>query len=280
MTSDLERLARVNPIPEAHDDDPAAADELLSRVLLEAKTPAGTRGETRSARRLRLPLPLAALALALAVIAVIAVAPSGETDHVPRVVEHLAGAERAYAAVLPRGDVIHEVVTSEWSVAGQRRGTEHYEGWYRHSTGQAARITGGDEGATRVMITRDGTVLVDSQDTERVTGKSGLVEMTSPVTAGFRARNRQDFAAAFRAAYEHNQLADLGLTTFEGHPARRFAVVAGLDGIDALDWYADPSTGHPLGSVERIGNQTNVRRLTTWERLKPTPEVLARLDIR
>ena len=44
-------------------------------------------------------------------------------------------------------------------------------------------------------ITRDGTVLVDSQDTERLTGKAGLVEMTScdrrvprPQPAGFRRR--------------------------------------------------------------------------------------------
>ena len=57
-------------------------------------------------------------------------------------------------------------------------------------------------------------------------------------------------------------------------------MIAGLDGIDALDWYADPQSGQPPGSVERIGDQTNVRRLTTWARLKPTPPVLARLDIR
>jgi hypothetical protein len=271
-TSDLERLARVNPIPEPYEEDEAAADELLRRVRLEAKP------RERGARRLR--LPLAAVALALAVVAVIALAPAGETDRVPPVVEHLTGAERAYAAVLPRGDVIHEVVTSEWSVGGRRRGTEHYEGWYRHSTGQAVRVTGGDEGATRVMITRDGTVLVESQDTARLTGKAGLVEMTSPVTAGFRARNRQDFAAAFRAAYDADQLADRGRTTFDNRPAQRFEIVKGLDGIDSLDFYADPGTGRPLGSVERIGDQTNVRRLTTWERLNPTPGVLARLDIR
>jgi hypothetical protein len=29
MTTDLERLARANPVPEPYDDDPDAADELL-----------------------------------------------------------------------------------------------------------------------------------------------------------------------------------------------------------------------------------------------------------
>jgi hypothetical protein len=266
MTSDLERLARANPMPAPYDDDPDAADELLRRVLLEAPGPA----RARRAWRVR---GLVAVAAAVA-IAVWVLAAGGSGP------EHLPGAQRAYAAVLPGDDVIHEVVSSEWSVGGVTKGQEHYEAWYRPSSGEAVRITGGGEGATRVMITHDGTVLVDSADTHRISGGTGLVEMTSPVTAAFRARNRADFAATFRAAFVADQLADRGRTTFDGRPAERFAVIAGLDGIDALDWYADPQSGQPLGSVERIGDQTNVRRLTTWERLKPTPPVLARLDIR
>src|SRR4051812_1155483 len=196
MTSDLEHLARVNPVPTA-DDDPAPADELLRRVLLEAQRPPAR------ARRART-FSLAAAAVAAAALAVFALAPGGTGDHVPRVVEHLAGAERAYAAVLPGGDVIHEVVTSEWSAPGKPGGREHYEGWYRPRTGEAVRITGGDEGAVRVMVTRAGTVLVESADTTRITGKTGLQPMTSSATDGFRARNRQDFAAMFRAAYDHD----------------------------------------------------------------------------
>jgi hypothetical protein len=303
MTSDLQRLARANPVAEPYDTDPSADDELLRRVLLEAAPPADrvaweaappadggapsppraavrrSRARARARRVLRArlgPRVLAPVALTLVALAMVALAPGGGTDPVGR----LAGAERAYAAVRPGGDVIHEVVTSEWSASGKPGGREHYEAWYRPSTGQAVRITGGDEGAVRVMITRDGTVLVESADTSRVTGKAGLQPMTSPVTAGLRARNRRDFAAAFRAAYDQDELADRGLTTFDHRPAHRFEVVKGLDGIDALDYYADPETGRPLGSIERIGDQTNVRRLTTWERLDPNPVTLAKLDLR
>jgi hypothetical protein len=270
MTTDLERLARANPVPEPYDADPDAADELLRRVLLDA--PPVVPRRLRRWRRRGLIVAVAAVAAAFWVL--------GPTGGSPDPVQRLAGAQKAYAAVLPGDDVIHEVVSSAWSVGGVPRGHESYEAWYRPSTGEAVRVTGGDEGSVRVMITRDGTVLVDSTDTHRIYGGTGLIPMTSSATAGFRARNRQDFAAAFRAAYSANQLADRGLTTFAGRPAERFEVVAGLDGIDGLDWYADPRTGHPLGSVERIGNQTNVRRLTTWERLKPTPSALAKLDIR
>ena len=157
MTSDLHQLARANPVAEPYGTDPSADDALLRRVLLEAASP--TPAPTRRRRH----LVLAPMALALVVLAVFALAPGGGTDPV----RHLAGAERAYAAVLPGGDVIHEVVTSEWSVPGKPGGRERYEAWYRPSTGEAVRITGGDEGAVRVMIARDGTVLVERADTLR-----------------------------------------------------------------------------------------------------------------
>jgi hypothetical protein len=269
MTSELETLARANPVPAPYEEDADAAGALLARILAEPRVVA----RPRSRRRRR----GVAVAVACGALAAWALLGSGTgSDRVP----HLASAERAYAAVLPGEDVIHEVVSSAWSVGGKPRGREHYEAWYRPSTGQAVRVTGGDEGAVRVMITRHGTVLVESSDTRLLTGRSGLVEMDNPTTPAFRARNRQDFAAAFRDAYDRDQLADRGLTTFDGLPAHRFSVVKGLDGIDALDFYADPQTGRPLGSVERIGTQVNVRRLTTWERLKPNHDTLARLDIR
>jgi hypothetical protein len=50
MTTDLERLARANPVPEPYDDDPDAADELLRRVLLETPPVSPRRGGARVRR--------------------------------------------------------------------------------------------------------------------------------------------------------------------------------------------------------------------------------------
>ena len=214
MTTELERLARANPVLDAPEVDAEA--QLRAIVATPRERP------RRRVRRRLVP----ALALACALAAALAVAlPGGPA---PTLVE------RAYAQVSAGDDVVHEVVISSWTVGGKPRGSERIETWYRPSTGQAHRKVTGDEGAVEVVVTRDGGVLVASADTERRTGRPGL----QPIDAGnaFRDRNRRDLAATFREAVDAKTVTDRGRTTFDGLPAQRFEVTPGSKA-------STPSTG-------------------------------------
>lgn len=265
MTShnQLERLARANPAPHVA-DDPGATDALLHQLLTtppEAAPKRWTRPRPRG-------IAAAVACLAFAVVVAFAAVPSSERPGgSPSLVA------RAYAAVVPGDRVVHEVVTSDWTTAGKQSGQERLEGWYRPSTGEAARTTGGDEGSVRVIVTKDGRVLIKGGDIARLTGDPGFVTQ-DPVRPGFRDHNRRDFTADFRRAFEAKELADRGPSSFDGRPAQRFQVTGGLDGIDALDWYVDPATGRPLGSIERISDQVVTRRLVEHEKLDPTAAIL------
>ena len=260
MTIDeLERLARVNPVPEAPDAD---AEAQLRAIVAQPR-----RAPRRRARRRLVPVLALAAVLAAAGVTASTLAPGGAA---PTLVE------RAYAQVSAGDDIVHEVVISSWTVNGKPRGSERIEGWYRPSTGQAHRTITGDEGRVQVVVTREGEVLIDSADWDLVTRRPGL--QRRDVGAGFRERARRDEAATFRAAVDAGTVTDRGPARFDGRPAQRFEVTRGLDGIDAFDWYVDPATGRPLGAIERIGNQVRTERLQRYETLPAAGAALAALE--
>jgi hypothetical protein len=263
-TDPLERLRAANPVPDPTPEE-AAADALLARVLA---TPREERRTIVRRGRPRLVLPAAVAAAAAA--ALLAVALGGGDSLV----------ERAYAAVQPGGDVIHEVVVSEWSTEGGAgaNGGETIDAWYHPAGGRARRHVSGSEGLYDVVVAPGG-VRVRSPNTGR-----RWAENDDPA---FRARNRTDFLHEFRRAYESGQLKELGPRTFEGRDAVAYRV-RNPRGIDSLTWYVDVATAMPLGSIELLSHrekageplrtQTHVRRLERYERLPATPENLSRLE--
>jgi hypothetical protein len=254
--TELERLARVDPVRELPDEDASAQ---LRAILAQPR------------RRRRLPRRLVpALALACALAAAVLVATAGGPAAPTTLLD------RAYAAVSAGDDVVHEIVSSSWTVRGEPRGSERRESWYRPSTGQVHRRIGGDEGAVEIVVTREGEVLIASADIERLTGRSGL--QRRDVGAAFRDKNRRDLAATFRKAVDDGAVTDRGAAQFDGRPARRFEVTSGLDGIDAFDWYVDPVSGRPLGAIERIADQVRTERLLRYEKLEAKGAALAALS--
>lgn len=261
----IARLRTINPVPDPP-DDPEAAERLLRTVLAEPRPP-----RRRLVARRRLVIAVPVVAAALLVSLPLALKGTGQSL-----------AAKAYAATAPGDTVLHEVVVSNWTTdGGGPRGTERLQGWYRPADGRAHRVIRGDEGSTDVVVATDGHVSVRSPDTERY----GL---QPPQSAAFTEKNRTDFLAEFRTAYARHALHPAGRGTFDGRNAARYT--ASEDGGNrTVDWYIDPDSALPLGAVERLRvlgdargdslkTQTLTRRLTTFERLDPTPENLAKLS--
>jgi hypothetical protein len=260
----IARLRTINPVPHPP-DDPEAAERLLRRLIAE---PRPARRGSIARRRLVIAVPVVAAALLVSLP--LALDSGGQSL-----------AAKAYAATSPGDKILHEVVVSNWATdGGGPRGTERLEGWYRPADGRAHRVIGGDEGSTDLVVAGNGHVSVRSPDTERY-------GIQPPQSTEFTEKNRTDFLAEFRTAYARHELHAAGTGTFDGRTAARYT--ASEDGGNrTVDWYIDPDSALPLGSVERLRvlgdapggslrTQTLTRRLTTFERLDATPENLAKL---
>ncbi len=268
-----ERLRAADPARGLRVDDEAA--DRLQRSIQVVPRSTGPGPAPTYLRRL-VSASVAAGAVAVAATVALAAIPGTSDRAVPVV-------DRAYAAVAPGGAILHELITSRWRTEGGDgpRGQERREGWYWPSTGQARRTYGGDEGAVEVVVGRDGRALVRSDD-PAFAGRWRVDE-----TPAFVAKNRTDFFAEFRSAYDDGRLSDRGRAGFGGQPARRLDE-APSKGDPRREWYVDPVSGHPLGAIERLvyragrgrppAIQINEHRVERFERLDPSPRHLAQLS--
>ena len=257
MTTELERLARANPVLEAPDVDAEA--QLRAIVATPREKP------RRRVRRRLVP----ALALACALVAVAVVALSG--GPAPTLVE------RAYAQVSAGDDVVHEVVISSWTVGGKPRGSERIETWYRpeHGPGppEGDRRRGSGRGRRdprRRRARRQRRHRAQDRPARPAADRRGQrVPRAQP------ARPRGDLPRGGRREDRHrprtNDLRRASRPSASRSPR-------GLEGIDAFDWYVDPGSGRPLGAIERIGDQVRTERLERYDKLEPEGAALAALS--
>jgi hypothetical protein len=309
---EIDRLRAINPIP-TPPDDPAAAERLLREVLAQPRrSPRVRRRSIRPRVHPRIVLPTLIAATAAILVAIASV---GEPQSL---------AARAYSATDPGNGVLYEIVSSVTRTEGGHPGqvvsqsvgaremvppnsTERITGWYQPATGRAHVIQTGVI-RTGPIITastpRNGSrpthseIIVRADGSMTLGGSSGHIIGLHAFANGATDDNslvtgdiaRDDFVQEFRRAYRAGLLAKSQTTRFDGKPAVEYQNATPLTGLAGpsdtatIEWFIDPQTAQPLGSIEqlRIAGVPGVtfvttKRLDQLARLAPTPQNLARL---
>ena len=235
--------------------------------------------------------------------------------------ERRRAAARAYAPTRPGNALLYEVVSSVTRTEGGHPGqvvpasvgtrelvppnsTERITGWYQPATGRAHVIQTGRISAGPIITAstpRHGSRSTHSDIIVRANGSfatprgiiglhglaTGAADNTSLVTGDIA---HDDFVQEFRRAYRAGLLAKSETTTFEGKRVvgyRNTTPLTGLAGPSdtaTVEWFIDPRTAQPLGSIERLAiagvpgvTFVTTNHLVQFGRLAPTPQNLARL---
>lgn len=210
-------------------------------------------------------------------------------------------AARAYAQTDPRGAVLHVVRSgrTELGTSGAVGGNGTAETWSYGDEVHFVLTERQDDGRTS---TYDQLLGADGVLRSRIDGVQEQVidPQDGPGERGFIASLRGDFVDDFRKRYERGVLDDTGTTTFAGRAARRYVVdgqppVGPGPGADREEYFLDPETGAPLGSVmtrrlykpqlvggklvrgEFVGTDRSTQVIDRIERLPATPANLAKV---
>jgi hypothetical protein len=238
-------MTRPDPLTLLRDADPIRH---LPAEDLDAPPPAAvleriTATPRRPPRRVPRRLVLAAVAaVAAAAAAAGLIAPGGSVDP----------AARAYAQTAPGDHVLFTDVTTTMVMTGFHPQTEsfHDQMWQHADRSHRISDVSQDDNDSSTP-SREHFEYVKVGDLLRARMPSGEIQ-TVRASEGEEARQilqtENNFVDAFRRRYAKHTLRDAGATTFDGRPARAYAVTDPDPG-NSETYYLDPETGDPLGSI-------------------------------
>lgn len=229
------------------------------------------RDEAKQQRRRLLPgrwaVPaLAAAALAVIILGAVGIAPDASPTGL---------ADRAFAAVSPKGEIVHTVQDITIHENGDLQLHQRSEQWW---DGERKRSVTGKVTNGQIVPLTEMVVDGDIATTYLVTSDQ-LRRETRNFLGG---QPQDDPIAVFRELHRQGKVKSAGTATFEGRDVQRLIRREG-DG-QLRTWLVDPETFQPLayrmivGDADRPAFAYTVRYLT-YERLERTPQNEARLEM-